>query len=175
MRGQRGFTLVEAMIVVGIMGIIGVVVTNLFTGVIRGWHFNLGHIASQRQARAARDTMVKFVRQASAASVEIGRFHPSQPPLSMLTYHDAAGNSRAFFQHGNRFSVGIWTIVGGVRVASAQQMLMTNYVQRITFYYPDMKDPQKLGFLMHSSWPVPTSKSGDIQTQFSGVIDIRDP
>lgn len=173
LRSQKGFTLIEAMIVVAIMGIIGMVVSRMLRGGMQGWYFNVGHMSSQRQIRVARDTFTKFVRQASAATVIIDRLNASQPVLSMITFVDSAGNSRAFFQKNNQFYAGLWS---GTRTnVSSTNLLLPNYLQRASFYYPDSKNFSKLGFCFYSVWPIPASLGTSIPTALNGTVDIRDP
>ncbi len=178
--GQGGFTLIEAMIVVGIMGIIAAVVSQLLMGGMKSWFFNSGHLASQRQVRVARDMMNRFARQASASSVLLDRYNSSQPSLSMMTFVDALGNSRAFLQKDSQFWIGTWEQTGGApplgsRTVTPRQMVVQNYLQRAQFFYADSKNPTSVGFNLYVSWPAPDRKANNIETQVSGNFEIKDP
>ena len=173
---QKGFTLIEMMLVVGILGIIGVGITRLFSSTFKGWFLNMGQLSSQRQMRVARDIIIKFTRQAKASSVILDRYNTTQPYLSMLTFVDAAGNSRAFFQKNNAFHAGSWSLVSGVRtVAANTQILIPNYLQKASFFFPDVKEPGKLGFCLYSVWPLPKGVGSSIGTFLNGDVEIRDP
>ena len=77
---------------------------------------------------------------------------------------------------GNKFYSGSWSLSSGVRVISAKkELLVVNYLQRASFYYPDLKDYTKLGFCLYSVWYIPKNMGTSVGTALNGVVDIRNP
>ena len=157
-RGQKGFTLVELMIAVAIMGIISAVIAQLFTAGVRGWLFSNASILSNQQARTARNLIIKMTRNASASTVMIERYDADQPPLSMISFTDVKGNNYAFYQDtlynddatpkpvANRLVMSGWELSGGVRVPTTDHVLISKKLQVFSVYYPNVKDMRNINF-----------------------------
>ncbi|MCK4241288.1 MAG: prepilin-type N-terminal cleavage/methylation domain-containing protein, partial [Candidatus Atribacteria bacterium] len=62
---QRGFSLIEMMVVVVILGLIVLGLVTFFTGGTKSWVAGQSQLEAQRNARQAMDRMVKEIREAS--------------------------------------------------------------------------------------------------------------
>lgn len=64
-KNQRGFSLIEMMIVVGVLGLITLGLVTFFMGGTKSWVAGQSQLAAQRNARQAMDRMVREIREAS--------------------------------------------------------------------------------------------------------------
>jgi len=64
-KNQRGFSLIEMMVVVVILGLIVLGLVTFFTGGTKSWVAGQYQLAAQRNARQAMDRMVREIRKAS--------------------------------------------------------------------------------------------------------------
>jgi prepilin-type N-terminal cleavage/methylation domain-containing protein len=62
---QKGFSLVEMMVVVAILGLIVLGLVTFFTGGAKSWVAGQSQLEAQRNARQAMDIMVREIREAS--------------------------------------------------------------------------------------------------------------
>jgi len=65
---QRGFSLIEMMVVVVILGLIVLGLVTFFTGGARSWITGQGQLQAQREARQAMDRMVREIREGEAVT-----------------------------------------------------------------------------------------------------------
>ena len=63
--GKKGFSLIEMMVVVVILGLIVLGLVTFFTGGAKSWVAGQSQLEAQRNARQAMDIMVREVREAS--------------------------------------------------------------------------------------------------------------
>lgn len=174
--GQRGFTLVEMIITALISGILAVVVARLFLGAYTGWLFNYSALIAQQKSRIFRDSLIKNVRQAKASSVQVSRVNGNQPPRSLLTFTDVAGNNWAFYQFNNEARMGRWVQSGPARVINSYNVAIPSKLDRLIFYHPNVKDLRKLNFAFDLEWTLlADNKMKPISIQMVGEIEIRDP
>lgn len=64
-KNQKGFSLIEMMVVVGILGVIVLGLVTFFTGGTKSWVAGQYQLTAQRNARQAMDRMVREIREAS--------------------------------------------------------------------------------------------------------------
>ncbi|MBE3114688.1 MAG: prepilin-type N-terminal cleavage/methylation domain-containing protein [Actinobacteria bacterium] len=64
-KNQKGFSLIEMMVVVVILGLITLGLVTFFTGGAKSWVAGQSQLKAQREARQAIDTMVREIREAS--------------------------------------------------------------------------------------------------------------
>lgn len=64
-KNQRGFSLIEMMVVVVILGLIVLGLVTFFTGGAKSWVAGQSQLEAQRNARQAMDRMVREIREAS--------------------------------------------------------------------------------------------------------------
>ncbi len=175
-RDQEGFTLVELMIVVVIMGLLSTVIARFFMSSNLMWLFSSASIQSQQKARIARDNINSGLRQASAASVVITRYDSSQPPMSMISFVDARGNSMAFWQKDMGFYQGSWITGTAGRTVTKGSYIIPFNLQAVTFYYPNIKDTRRVSYSLYTIWDLKdNSKYRDPAIQMVGDVDIRNP
>jgi prepilin-type N-terminal cleavage/methylation domain-containing protein len=63
MKNQKGFSLIEMMVVVAILGIIVLALVTFFTGGVKSWVSGQSQLKAQREARQAIDRMVREIRE----------------------------------------------------------------------------------------------------------------
>jgi len=95
---QAGFTLAEIMVTVAIVGILGLVGTNLVSSAYKAWRLSEARTEAQRDARTTLTLMQKFVKQASAASLAMDSLNASEPPYSRLQFSTPGGDVYQFYQ-----------------------------------------------------------------------------
>ena len=64
-KNKKGFSLIEMMVVVVVMGLIILALVTFFTGGTRSWITGQSQLSAQRNARQAMDWMVREIREAS--------------------------------------------------------------------------------------------------------------
>ena len=62
----EGFSLIEMMVVVVILGLIVLGLVTFFTGGVRSWITGQGQLQAQREARQAMDIMIREIREGSS-------------------------------------------------------------------------------------------------------------
>jgi prepilin-type N-terminal cleavage/methylation domain-containing protein len=60
---HKGFSLIELMVVVGILSLVTIGLVTFFTGGARSWISGQNQLKAQREARMAMDSMVKEIRE----------------------------------------------------------------------------------------------------------------
>ncbi len=94
MEKQKGFTLIEMMIVVALLGILGYGIVTFFTNTFRTWWQTSQQIDAQQKARIAMDEMTRFIRQARpVTTIVVGQ------PNTMITFN-IDGRQMRYFQAG---------------------------------------------------------------------------
>jgi len=64
-KNQKGFSLIEMMVVVAVLGVIVLGLVTFFTGGTKSWVAGQSQLTAQRNARQAMDRMVREIREAS--------------------------------------------------------------------------------------------------------------
>ena len=62
-QNQKGFSLIEMMVVVVILGVIVLALVTFFTGGTKSWVAGQSQLKAQREARQAIDQMVREIRE----------------------------------------------------------------------------------------------------------------
>lgn len=172
-RAQRGFTLLQTMLVVAVLGILASLTARLLQQVLRSSIMTRASFEVHQSSRQSRDLLVQSLRNASASSVIITRAGATQPPLSKLCFIDAKGNSRTFYQDGRRLMMGAWSST--TATVSSTTALLNDYVERFNVYYPDHKDPTHVAFsLMIRATPLHT-KGQTIELLTTGDVEMKAP
>lgn len=128
---QKGFTLIETLIVVAVMGVVTAAVTTLFTQGFHYWSINRTQVELQRDVRALLDLMLREIKEAKTNSVEINSFNNSQPPCSKINFTTIDGREVSFYQKGKQIFV----------ENSNGTTLLANNLRVLSFIYPDTSSP----------------------------------
>ena len=89
MKNKKGFSLIELMVVVVILGLIVLGLVTFFTGGARSWVAGQSQLTAQRNARQAIDIMVREIREASniiAGSTSSKKINFNTPWITNLEY-----------------------------------------------------------------------------------------
>lgn len=101
MEKQKGFTLIEMMIVVALLGILGYGVVTFFTNTFRTWWQTSQQIDAQQKARVAMDEMTRFIRQARpVVNIVVGQ-QAGEPANTMITFPHIDGRQISYYQSGD--------------------------------------------------------------------------
>jgi uncharacterized protein (TIGR02599 family) len=158
---QNGFTLVEMMMTVAILGIIAMVGPEIIVQTIRFYQLHEAKIEIQRDARACLDLIDRFLRQAQSATVVVDQA-TNQPPYSRVTFTTIQGQGMSFYQSGNTL----------YQVAQSTTVISEN-VQYIAFTYPRTDDPTiiSVALTMQKSTYQGGSKALELSIQKVRVMD----
>ena len=100
---RKGYTLMEMMVVVGIMGIVVLSAPKLFTGVYRFTQLAIARAEIQKNARGAISNINRGLRQAQADSIVIDQLS-GMPPHSRITFTrykpDGSTETVSYYQNG---------------------------------------------------------------------------
>ena len=119
---QKGFSLIEMMVVVVISGLIVLGLVTLFTGGARSWISGQSQLEAQRNARQAMDIMVREIREGK--SVSSGTTTSITVDIPLLGSDDA---------HSVTYT---WSGVSGDPINREGNPLINN-VKTLNFTYPD--------------------------------------
>lgn len=122
---RAGYTLVEAMMVVAILGVVAVIGPRLLTGMTQFFNQSLARTDIQRDIRVALDTMNRTIRQASAATVTVSQ-DSGQPPYSKVSFTTVDGKSVTYKQSGRKL----------IQVVGSGQTALVNNIEYLAFTYP---------------------------------------
>ena len=100
-RARPGFTLLEAMIVVAVMGIIASVGPALLVQANRFFMLSRVRADLQGQARGIMYVITRELRQAQSTTITIDQAS-NQPYYSRINFTNQNGTNMIFYQNGNR-------------------------------------------------------------------------
>ena len=95
----KGFTLVELMITIALVGIILSVGPNLLLNLVRFWRLQLGRANVQQNARNSLDLMNRTLRQATSSTIVVSN-RSNQPPYSWISFSIDKGTGAAIGNYG---------------------------------------------------------------------------
>jgi prepilin-type N-terminal cleavage/methylation domain-containing protein len=98
--GQGGFTLIEMMITLAVLGLLVTLSARALTATYQFFRLSMARTEIQRNARITLDLMNRNMRQARASTVVVTRASASQPPYSKVVFDTMAVSSMSFWQEG---------------------------------------------------------------------------
>jgi prepilin-type N-terminal cleavage/methylation domain-containing protein len=166
---NKGFTLVDLMIVVAIMGLLGALISSLLLTGTKGWLYNVSSFQLKQKIKDSRDIIINDIRYARAYSVAISRSHTAAPAYSMITFVDVTGNARSFFQEEDRL------------VSSFQRPgesltrvdMITSDLARFHVIFPDSKDFTKIQIAIGVSRIPFNDAQRPIEIDLFGSVDLH--
>jgi len=122
LQNKKGFSLIELMVVVVILGLMVLGLVTFFTGGARSWISGQSQLEAQRNARQAMDIMVREIREGESVS--------SGTPISITVDIPALGSDSA---HSVTYA---WSGIPGDPINREGNPLINN-VKKLEFTYPD--------------------------------------
>jgi prepilin-type N-terminal cleavage/methylation domain-containing protein len=122
MEKEKGFTLIELMVVVALLGILGYGIVKFFTGTFRVWWQTGQQINAQQKARTAMDEMTRFIRQASPATIVVGA-QAGEDANTMITFTHIDGRQISYYKSGDSLK----RVVGGTTTDIIPEDLVSVY------------------------------------------------
>lgn len=107
--GRFGFTLIEAMLTVAVVGILATMSSQILLQVNRYFIMSRTRLDLQREARAVMYVVTRELRQAQSDSIVIDRATASQPFYSRITFTKVQGTTMAFQQNGTNLVMTVGT------------------------------------------------------------------
>ncbi len=133
-RARKGYTLIELMIVVAIMGIVVTAAPRLFTGIYRFTRMITAKAEIQKNARASLSNINRGLRQAQASSIVVDQLS-GMPPHSRITFTrykpDGSTEILSYYQNGK-------TLYMSVNAAAGKKV--ADDLRYISFTYPKSDD-----------------------------------
>jgi prepilin-type N-terminal cleavage/methylation domain-containing protein len=141
--GEGGFTLVELMIAIAVIGIGTVFITTQFVVGYQNWKRNFDELLLQRSARIAMSRITQALREGTPGSVAITT-PLGMPQFSQISFLDGRGRSWVFRQvlkgaEQGRSVYRIQSVMTPSAGASTTDYLGT-YVETLSFVYPSFQD-----------------------------------
>lgn len=114
MEKQKGFTLIEMMIVVALLGILGYGIIKFFSNTFRVWWQTSQQIDAQQKARVAMDEMTRFIRQAKPVTgIAVGQ-QAGEDPNTMITFTHIDGRQISYYQSSDSLKRVVNTVITDV-------------------------------------------------------------
>lgn len=126
---KKGYTLIEMMIVVGIIGVVFSSAYPLMRQMTNFWRLTTARNNIQRDVRVSLDTINRFSRQAVASTVVLDQA-AGQPPYSRCTFTSVQGKTVSFYQSGNRLFMSM----------DGKDTILSSNLAYIAFTYPRSDD-----------------------------------
>lgn len=132
--GERGFTLIELMIAIALLGIGLAFITNMFLNGWRLWKRSYDELLLQRDTRDTMALMTRALREGKPGSIAIDSIG-GNPLYSRIVFQDGRGQSWLFRQNGS---------VAEYVLTTAQGVSSTNFLMRnvtvLNFTFPNYRD-----------------------------------
>jgi prepilin-type N-terminal cleavage/methylation domain-containing protein len=127
---RRGFTLIEAMMVVAILGVLFAIGPRLLIQANRFLIMTNARSAIQTEARSAMYVISRELHQAQSSTITIDRLSTHQPYCSRITFTKVQGTTISFYQQGNSL----------VQRAGNDTTVLTKSLKYLAFTFPRSDD-----------------------------------
>lgn len=101
MEKQKGFTLIELMVVVALLAILGYGIVTFFRNTFRTWWQTSQQIDAQQKARVAMDEMTRFIRQARPVTEIVVGEQGGEDDNTMITFTHIDGRQFQYYKSGD--------------------------------------------------------------------------
>jgi uncharacterized protein (TIGR02599 family) len=128
-KNTNGFTLVELLIVVGIVGALALVTPPLITSTTKFFILSRTKIELQREARAAMYIITRELRQAQSNTIAIDR-SGSQPYYSRIRFTKIQGQAVTVYQNGSSL----------IYIQGTNPATLTSNLAYMAFTFPQSDD-----------------------------------
>jgi len=125
---RHGFTLIEVIIVIAILGILASVVPKLIIQIVRFTSLHSAKTAIQRDARASLDNINRFLRQGQSSTVVIDQV-TGEAPFSRISFTGINSQRYMFYQQGTK-----------LYQVSVSTTMLTDNLRYLAFTYPRTDD-----------------------------------
>jgi prepilin-type N-terminal cleavage/methylation domain-containing protein len=140
MEKKKGFTLIELMVVVALLGILGYGIMKFFTNTYRIWWQASQQIDVQQKARAAMDEMTRFIRQARPVTgITVGE-QAGEDANTMITFTHIDGRQISYYKSGDSLK----RVVGGAITDVIPEDLVSIYFVLYSTSTPSQVDVSTL-------------------------------
>lgn len=126
---RKGYTLMEVMMTVAILGIVGGMAVPMMMNMTNFWRQTTARNAIQRDVRTTLDLINRFARQAVSSTVVIDAA-PNQPACSRVTYTSIQGETVSFYQTGNKLYMSM----------AGKTSMLTENLAYVAFTFPRTDD-----------------------------------
>jgi len=168
--GERGFTLIELMIAVALLGVGMAFITNMFLNGWRLWKRSYDELNIQRNTRDAVALITRSLREASAATVSISTPAGAQQ-FGQISFRTGQGVGWIFRQSGTSI---IYVTQMQAGPATGTTILLTSDVDSLTFVYPNLQDTHLIDVGL-TARKIPYSKGNPIIVQIVERVLMRNP
>lgn len=126
---RKGYTLMEVMMTVAILGIVGGMAVPMMMNMTNFWRQTTARNAIQRDVRTTLDLINRFARQAVSSTLVIDAA-PNQPSCSRVTYTSIQGETVSFYQSGNKLYMSL----------AGKTSMLTENLAYVAFTFPRTDD-----------------------------------
>jgi len=129
LRQRLGYTMVEIMMVIAIIGVMALIAPNFITQLNRFFILSRARIELQQEARAAMTIMTKDIRQAQNSTIRIDN-GTGQPSYSRIRFTTIDGRTIQYAQNG----------VNLVMTTGTRNNTLTKNLRYLAFTFPRSDD-----------------------------------
>jgi prepilin-type N-terminal cleavage/methylation domain-containing protein len=134
---RRGYTLIELILVITIIGILFMLGPTLYTQSMKFFIMGNAKLSLQREARAAMYIMTREIRQAQSNTIVITQA-PGQPYYSQISYTTQQGVAETISQNGTQL----------VLTEGNTTSILTKDLSYLAFSFPESDDMTILSVAM---------------------------
>ncbi|MBU4350459.1 prepilin-type N-terminal cleavage/methylation domain-containing protein [bacterium] len=149
-KNQKGFSLIEMMVVVAVLGVIVLGLATFFTGGTKSWVSGQSQLTAQRNARQAMDRMVREIREGELIESSSGEKYIE------ISFPDSFAKSNVIFS---------WSGTPGDPI-SRSSIPLINDVKTLNFTYPDASK-------VHILLEVDVDKDGNPDITLNTNVNLR--